>query len=81
MVALNRVVAVAEVHGPAVALAALESVDLDAYHLFHATRADLLRRLGRNNEAVAAYDAAIALVGNAAERHFLEERRRSLARR
>ena len=81
VVALNRVVAVAEVHGPAVALAALESVDLDAYHLFHATRADLLRRLGRNDEAVAAYDAAIALVGNAAERHFLEERRRSLARR
>ena len=81
VVALNRVVAVAEVHGPAVALAALESVDLDGYHLFHATRADLLRRLGRNDEAVAAYDAAIALVGNAAERRFLEERRRSLARR
>ena len=79
VVALNRAVAVAEVDGPAVALAAVDSLDLDGYHLFHATRADLLRRLGRDDEAVDAYDAALALVTNAAERRFLEERRQSLA--
>jgi RNA polymerase sigma-70 factor (ECF subfamily) len=78
VVALNRAVAVAEVHGPAVALTAVDSLDLGGYHLFHATRADLLRRLGRHDEAALAYDAALALVGNAAERRFLEERRRSL---
>jgi RNA polymerase sigma-70 factor (ECF subfamily) len=78
VVALNRAVAVAEVHGPAAALAAVDSLDLGGYHLFHATRADLLRRLGRHHEAADAYDAALALVGNAAERRFLEERRRAL---
>ena len=78
VVALNRAVAVAEVHGPGLALAAVESVDLDGYHLFHVTRADLLRRLGRRDEAADAYDAALALVGNATERRFLEDRRRSL---
>jgi RNA polymerase sigma-70 factor (ECF subfamily) len=75
VVALNRAVAVAEVHGPALALAAIESLDLDTYHLFHALRADLLRRLGRSEDAAQAYEAALALVGNAAERRFLEERR------
>jgi RNA polymerase sigma-70 factor (ECF subfamily) len=75
---LNRAVAVAEVHGPALALAAIEDLDLDGYHLFHATRADLLRRLGRHGEAAAAYDAALAGTDNAAERRFLEGRRRSL---
>jgi RNA polymerase sigma-70 factor (ECF subfamily) len=79
VVALNRAVAVAEVEGPAAALAAVDSLDLSGYHLFHATRADLLRRLGRNDEAVDAYEAALALVANAAERRFLEERRQSLA--
>ena len=79
VVALNRAVAVAEVHGPALALAALESVDLDGYHLFHSTRADLLRRLGRLDEAGEAYDAAIALAANAAERRFLEQRRQSVS--
>jgi len=78
VVALNRAVAVAEVHGPALALALVDSLDLDGYHLQHATRADLLRRLGRDDEAAAAYDAALALVGNEAERRFLEERRRAL---
>ena len=78
VVALNRAVAVAEVHGAGAALAAVDALDLDGYHLFHATRADLLRRLGRSQEAAAAYDAALALVGNAAERRFLEERRRAL---
>jgi RNA polymerase sigma-70 factor (ECF subfamily) len=78
VVALNRAVAVAEVHGPALALAAIEDLDLDGYHLFHATRADLLRRLGRHGEAAAAYDAALAGTDNAAERRFLEGRRRFL---
>jgi RNA polymerase sigma-70 factor, ECF subfamily len=79
VVALNRAVAVAEVEGPEAALALVDELDLDGYHLFHAIRADLLRRLGRGPEAALAYDAAIALAGNAAERVFLEERRRGLA--
>ncbi len=78
VVALNRAVAVAEVHGPEAALLEVDTLDLDAYHLFHATRADLLRRLGRADEAADAYDAALALTANAAERRFLEDRRRSL---
>ena len=78
VVALNRAVAVAEVYGPAAALDSVDGLDLDGYHLFHATRADLLRRLGRTEEAAAAYDAAIALAENAAERRFLETRRASL---
>jgi len=78
VVALNRAIAVGEVHGPGAALAAVEELDLGGYHLFHSTRADLLRRLGRDGEAVAAYEAALALVENDAERRFLEDRRRSL---
>jgi RNA polymerase sigma-70 factor (ECF subfamily) len=78
VVALNRAVAVGEVHGPAAALDTIDLLDLDGYHLFHAARADLLRRLGRHDEAAEAYDAALALVANAAERRFLEDRRRSL---
>ncbi len=77
MVALNRTVAVAEVAGPAAALAVVDTLDLGGYHLFHATRADLLRRLGHHRAAAAAYDAALALVTNQAERRFLEQRRRS----
>jgi RNA polymerase sigma-70 factor, ECF subfamily len=77
--ALNRAVAVAEVDGPQVALAGLEDLDLDGYYLFHAIRADLLRRLGRDADAVLAYDAAIARAANAAERDFLLRRRRDLA--
>ncbi len=74
VVSLNRAVAVAEVHGPAAALALVENVKLDRYHLFHAIRADLLRRLGRNAEAAKAYEAAIALTENTAERRFLQSR-------
>jgi RNA polymerase sigma-70 factor, ECF subfamily len=71
VVALNRAVAVGEVHGPAAALALVEELDLDGYHLFHATRADLLRRLGRHREATAAYERAAALAPTDAERAFL----------
>ena len=78
VVALNRAVAVAEIHGPEAALLEVDTLDLTAYHLFHATRADLLRRLGRAAEAAAAYDQALDLAQNAAERRFLENRRRSL---
>jgi RNA polymerase sigma-70 factor, ECF subfamily len=80
VVALNRAVAVAEVEGPAAALTLVDGLDLDGYHLFHAIRADLLRRLGRDAEAALAYQAAIAHAGNAAERAFLERRRRALSR-
>jgi RNA polymerase sigma-70 factor (ECF subfamily) len=78
VIALNRAVAVAEVLGVAAGLAAVDSLDLGGYHLFHATRADLLRRLGRHHEAADAYDAALALVENGAERRFLEQRRQAL---
>jgi RNA polymerase sigma factor (sigma-70 family) len=78
IVALNRAVAVAEVHGPAVALAALEDVRLPGYHLLSATRADLLVRLGRDAEAAVAYDQAIELVGTETERVFLQSRRARL---
>jgi RNA polymerase sigma-70 factor, ECF subfamily len=76
--ALNRTVAVAEVDGPQVALASLENLDLDGYYLFHAIRADLLRRLGRDADAALAYDAAIARTANTAEQAFLRRRRREL---
>ncbi len=78
VVALNRAVAVAEVSGPAAGLALVDGLDLSRHHLFHAVRADLLRRLGRRGEATAAYDAAIALAGNDAERTFLVQRRAAL---
>jgi RNA polymerase sigma-70 factor, ECF subfamily len=78
VVALNRAVAVAEVEGPAPALALVDDIDLARYHMFHAIRADLLRRLGRSSEAVQAYDAAIALTHNAAERTFLQRCRQAL---
>ena len=76
VVALNRAVALAEVDGPAAALATVDAVgpDLGGYHLFHSTRADLLARLGRHAEAAAAYEAARSLAANAAERTFLAER-------
>jgi RNA polymerase sigma-70 factor, ECF subfamily len=78
VVALNRAVAVAEVAGPAPALDLVDGLDLPRHQLFHAVRADLLRRLGRSAEAAAAYDAAIALTGNQPERAFLERRLASL---
>jgi RNA polymerase sigma-70 factor, ECF subfamily len=78
VVALNRAVALAEVRDPAAGLAAVEdlrSSGLDSYYLFHATRADLLRRLGRDEEAAAAYLIARALTTNPVERAFLDTRR------
>ena len=80
VVALNRAVAVAEVEGPAAALALVDGLDLDGWYLFHAVRADLLRRLGRPAEAAPAYEAAIARTANAAERAFLERRLRTVLR-
>ncbi len=71
VVALNRAVTVAEVEGPAAALAIVDGLDLGGYYLFHAIRANLLRRLGRDAEADAAYAAAIDLTGNTAERAYL----------
>jgi RNA polymerase sigma-70 factor, ECF subfamily len=79
VVALNRAVAVAEVEGPDAAIALVDGLDLDRYHLYHAVRADLLRRLGRSAEAALAYEAAIARTENAAERDFLQRRRQALA--
>jgi RNA polymerase sigma-70 factor, ECF subfamily len=79
VVALHRAVAVAEVDGPAAALGLVDRLELERYHLFHAVRADLLRRLGRAAEAVAAYDQAIAGTDNQAERDHLHRRRDALA--
>ena len=78
VVALHRAVAVAEVDGPDAALILVDSLDLDGYHLFHAIRADLLRRLDRNAEAAVTYEAAIARTDNTAERAFLRDRRQAL---
>jgi RNA polymerase sigma-70 factor (ECF subfamily) len=80
VVALNRAVAVAEVEGPDPALTLLEDLDLDDYHVFHAIRADLLRRLGRDEEAGLAYEAAAARTQNATEQDFLERSRQALGR-
>jgi len=71
VVALNRAIAIGEVRGPAAALALVDELALDNYYAFHATRADLLRRLGRNAEAAAAYKHAAALAPTDAERDFL----------
>lgn len=78
VVALNRAVAVAEVAGPAEALAEVEGLDLEGYHVFHAVRADLLRRLGRTEEAAQAYEEAAARTQNAAEQGFLRGRARDV---
>ena len=79
IVALNRAVAIAELDGAEVALAEVERLELSAYHPWHVTRADLLRRLGRSAESRAAYDAALALIDNEAERAYLTRRRGQLA--
>jgi len=71
VVALNRAIAIGEVRGPAAALALVDDLDLDNYYPFHATRADLLRRLGRHTEAAAAYERAAAMAPTNAERDFL----------
>jgi RNA polymerase sigma-70 factor (ECF subfamily) len=75
IVALNRAVAIAELDGPGVALAIVEGLDLAGYHAWHATHADLLRRLGRSADARSAYDAAIAATENPAEQAYLSRRR------
>jgi RNA polymerase sigma-70 factor (ECF subfamily) len=80
IVALNRAIALAEVEGPGPALALVDALALDEYHPYHVARADLLHRLGRDAEARAAYDAALALVGNAAERRLIEQRRSAVDR-
>lgn len=81
IVTLNRAIAIAELDGPEVGLAIVDrlSVALDGYHAFHATRADLLRRLGRTRESRDAYDRAIELAGNSAEIAVLTRRRDELA--
>ncbi|MFD0362259.1 RNA polymerase sigma factor [Nocardia sp. GCM10030253] len=79
VVLLNRAVAVAEVDGPQAALTLLDNIDLANHHLFHAIRADLLRRLGRDTEAASAYDQAIDRTENLAEQTFLRSRRETLA--
>ena len=81
IVVLNRAVAVAELDGPDVALAEVDRLDLDGYHAYHATRADLLRRLGRSAEARTAYGRAIELAGNTAEVAYLSRRRDQLGNR
>ncbi len=80
VVALNRAVAVAEVEGAEAALALVDSLDLGDYHLFHAIRADLLRRAGRRDDAALAYAAAIARTDNARERDLLQRRSQALAK-
>ena len=82
MVELNRAVAVAMADGPAVGLNLVEELvargELDGYHLLHSTRADLLRRLERWDEAAAAYRRALALTTNPVEQRFLESRLQDL---
>jgi len=78
VIELNRAVAVAEVEGADAALSLIEGLDLDGYHLHHAVRADLLRRRGRDREAALAYERALALTDNRAERDFLERRLRDV---
>ncbi len=83
VVSLNRAAAVAMVHGPEAGLTVLDAIaaagDLDAHHLLHAARADLLRRSGRRADAAASYARAIGLVGNDSERRFLERRLREMS--
>ena len=78
VVALNRAVVLAEVAGPAAALAVVEGLELPRYHLAHVVAADLLTRLGRGAEAARAYDAALGLTANAAEQRLLGRRRAAL---
>jgi RNA polymerase sigma-70 factor (ECF subfamily) len=75
VVALNRAIAVAERDGPGAGLPLVDALELDGYHLFHATRAELLHRLDRRAEAVEAIDRALALTTNGAERELLHRRR------
>jgi RNA polymerase sigma-70 factor (ECF subfamily) len=79
VVSLNRAVAIAEVEGPSAALRLVDGIDLPGFYLYHAIRADLLRRLGRSAEAVDAYRAALARTTNQAEQSFLRQRLESLS--
>jgi RNA polymerase sigma-70 factor (ECF subfamily) len=79
VVELNRAVAIGEARGPREALELVDSLELGAYHYFHATRADLLRRLGRTQEARAAYEQALELAHAESERRFLEGRLAALS--
>jgi RNA polymerase sigma-70 factor (ECF subfamily) len=74
IVAMNRAIAVAELDGPQAGLTLLDSLELDDYRYYHSTRADLLRRLGREDEARAAYTRALELTGPGPEQRFLERR-------
>jgi RNA polymerase sigma-70 factor (ECF subfamily) len=82
IVSLNRAVAVAMIEGPRPALALIDRLaatgELDSYHLLHAARADLLRRVGSSVEAAVSYERALALVSNESERRFLERRLREM---
>ncbi len=78
IVRLNRAIAVAELDGAQVALAEVDDLPLTDYHAYHATRADLLRRLGRRHESRTAYDRAIELASNTAETAYLIRRRNQL---
>jgi len=78
VVELNRAVALAEVRGASDALAVVETLDLHDYYLFHAVRAELLSRVSRNEDARSAFDAALALTTNPAERTFMERARNAL---
>ena len=80
IIALNRTIAVAELDVPQVALAAVDRLEdkLAGYHAYHATRADLLRRLGQSQQSRAAYDKAIGIAGNTAETAYLTRRRDQL---
>lgn len=80
VVALNRTVAIAEVDGPDAALKLIDAIDLPGYHLYHAVRADLLRRAGRNADAAMAYRSAIELCPNGREKGYLEGRYRALVK-
>ncbi len=81
IVALNRAIAVGELEGPAAALPLVEALALDDYYLVHAARGDVLERLGRSAEAVAAFERAAGLATNEAERLYLEQRRASASGR
>ena len=76
---MNRAVAISERDGPEAALALIEPLDLDNYHLWHASRAEMLARLGRDEEAVAAYRRAIQLTANRVEQTFLDESLRKIS--
>lgn len=79
VVALNRAVAIGERDGPNAALELIEPLELDNYHLWHASRAEMLARLGRNEEALAAYRRALRLTSNRAEQSFLKEKAQAIS--